>query len=116
MHALACARPCGVSDQIALCTLRQELVDCMHVRQRKSELDKLRGEIKSNAKDAIAGVAELERISMEGNLPLHWMWLEDAGVGFQEDEQYMEDQMSEEALHAGSVDPAAPQDHDAPPA
>merc|ERR1712093_53045 len=66
----------------------QEVIDHMHAKDMKPQLDKLREDIKSDTKTVMQGVAELEKLGIDGNVPLHWMWLEEQPVGFEEDEQY----------------------------
>jgi hypothetical protein len=78
----------------------QEVIDHMHAKAAKPKLDKLREDIKADTKTVMEGVAELEKLGIDGNVPLHWMWLEEQPVGFEEDEQYQQ--------HAGA--PGAPLD------
>lgn len=67
-----------------------DLADHRGYSKYKADIDALRSGIKNGDMTANKVVAELEKLEGKsaGLIPLHWMWAEEAEVGFDQDETY----------------------------
>merc|ERR1711871_816328 len=80
-----------------------DIVDHKGYRQHKAEIEALREGMRGGTMTANTVVAELEKIDASNpasHIPLHWMWAEEADVGFEEDEAYMASITPEEEAEA----------------
>jgi hypothetical protein len=92
----------------------QDLIESGKAMKHKAELDALNAAFHDNSKDHLTIVAEIEKLSEEKDVPLHWLWEDEKDPTFDQDEEYEKESGEYEHEHGEEHHEQHHDEHSAP--